>query len=80
MSENADILTNATQAIERLRDDERRLEGEIGSLTLRLEMTRMMLGWLTTGNAPGKPRKPRRVWSVVGQPEEPPLFDPPAAA
>lgn len=68
MSENADILTAATVALERYRGDERALETEIAILQTRLELTREFVSALS-----GKPRARRsRPPRLVEQPEEAP--------
>jgi hypothetical protein len=53
-TDNASILTAATQALERYRGDERALETEIAILQTRLELTREFVSALS-----GKPRARR---------------------
>jgi len=54
-TDNASILSSATQALERYRADEQALTVEIAILTTRLELTREFVSALS-----GKPRTRRR--------------------
>jgi hypothetical protein len=63
--ENADILTNASAALERYRSEERLLETEVTVMQARLELVREFISALS-----GKPRvrRPRSISVVNSQP------------
>jgi len=70
-NDNASILSNATQALERYRADERALETEIAVMQTRLELVREFVAALS-----GKPRARRgRPPRLVEQPEEAPAAE-----
>jgi len=60
-TDNASILTAATQALERYRADERALEVEIAILTTRLEAVREFVSALSGKPRTRRPRTPRPV-------------------
>ena len=55
--ENADLLTNASLALERYRTDERLLEVELTATQARLELVREFVATLTGKRRAGRPRK-----------------------
>jgi hypothetical protein len=65
-TDNASILSSATQALERYRADEQALTVEIAILTTRLELTREFVSALS-----GKPRTRRRTPRPVEPAGEP---------
>jgi hypothetical protein len=63
-TDNASILSAATQALERYRSDERALEVEIAILTTRLEAVREFVSALSGKPRTRRPRTPRPVEPV----------------
>jgi len=68
-TDNASILTAATQALERYRSDERALEVEIAILTTRLEAVREFVSALSGKPRARRTRTPRPV-EPTGTPED----------
>jgi hypothetical protein len=68
-TDNASILTAATQALERYRADERALEVEIAILTTRLDAVREFVSALSGKPRTRRPRTPRPV-EPTGEPTD----------
>ena len=68
-TDNASILSSATQALERYRAEEQALTVEIAILTTRLELTREFVSALSGKPRTRRPRTPRPV-EPAGEPTD----------
>jgi hypothetical protein len=67
--ENADLLTNASVALERYRAEEQLLEVEVSIAQAKLEQVREFVAALSGKRRAGRPRKPPEPLALVEMPQ-----------